>query len=40
MLLTEHERVTRKNEKTEKYEKISEETDPNVLNNIQYNYIK
>ena len=31
------ERITRK---TEKSEKISEETDPNVQNNIQYNYMK
>ena len=40
VLLSEPERVTRKTEKTEKSEKISEETDPNVQNNIQYNYMK
>ena len=37
VLLTEPKRVTRK---TKKSEKISEETDPNVQNNIQYNYMK
>ena len=40
VLLTEPERITRKTEKPEKSEKISEETDLNVQNNIQYNYMK
>ena len=40
VLLTKLERVIRKTKKIKKSEKISEETDTNVQNNIQYNYMK